>query len=88
MDRVCPAKTQALQMGKAWFAAHEQNEWCTNDQTAYKEATPFVDAFVLFKGRKMGQSCSPQWWGTSQCCSGSCRWIWRGWWGGHWKCAA
>lgn len=85
MNRNCPAKTLALQMGKAFFNEWDQAGWCTSDSPAYTEATPFIDVFTLRRGKRAGQSCSPRmFWQTSECCTGSCGWSWsRG-----WKCRA
>jgi hypothetical protein len=90
MNRNCPAKQLALQMGKAFFTEWEQEGWCTRDSTGYQEATPFVDAFTLFRGRRTGHSCSPNPnpWGTSECCVGHCGWEWSGWFSGSFKCKA
>jgi len=90
MNRACPAIDLAMQMGKAWFSAHDQDGWCTQDTPTYKEATPFVDAFTLFKGKKPGASCTPQVnpWSDSECCSGSCSWVRSSWWRGSWKCSS
>lgn len=74
MNRNCPAKTLALQIGKAFFNEWERDNWCTSDSPGYKEATPFVDAFSLRRGKRTGQSCSPQWFSQSECCAGSCGW--------------
>jgi len=81
MNRNCPAKTLALQMGKAFFNEWEQGEWCTRDSPSYTEATPFVDNFVLRRGKQTGQSCSWRWfWQDSDCCVGSCGWRWSSGW--------
>lgn len=90
MNRNCPAKQLALQMGKAFFTEWDQEGWCTRDSSAYEEATPFVDAFTLFRGRATGHSCSPRPmpWQTSECCIGSCSWEWSGWFRGSFKCKA
>ena len=93
MNRVCPGKTLALQMGKAWFTAWNQGAWCTSDRPEYAEATPFAKTeFTLRKksktcgncvlnGKSGGSSCS----NDSECCSGSCNYRnplhncgWRG----------
>lgn len=74
MNRACPAKSLALAMGKAFFTAWEQEEWCTKDSPGYTEATPFVDPFTLVRGVVEGRRCSPRWpWEESECCRGTCR---------------
>jgi hypothetical protein len=90
MNRNCPAKQLALQMGKAFFTEWDQEGWCTRDNSKYQEATPFVDPFTLFRGRRTGHSCSPRPmpWQTSECCVGSCSWEWSGWFRGSFKCKA
>jgi len=91
MNRNCPAKDLALQMGKAFFTEWDQNGWCTRDSPAYEEATPFVDAFGLYRGKQENQECSPNWnpFGASECCRGSCsaEWSWSSW-SLSWSCKA
>lgn len=62
MDRKCPGKTLAFAMGRAWFEQWNQKAWCydSDQKSQYKEATPFVDDFVL---RKNGG------WATDEECS-------------------
>jgi hypothetical protein len=90
MNRHCPAKQLALQMGKAFFTEWDQEGWCTRDASDYQEATPFVDPFKLYRGRRNGHSCSPNLnpFGTSECCVGGCYWEWSGWFRGSFKCMA
>ena len=93
MNRACPGKLLGIAMGQAWFDVFDQDAWCTNDETNYKEATPFVDEFTLIKptcpgqckrGIANGQSCSPNMFGESACCDGSCNMQW-GWHNCGWR---
>merc|ERR1712110_1226240 len=49
MNRNCPAKKLALQLGIAWFKAFDQTAYCyqNNRGNAYRLVTPFIDRFSI-----------------------------------------
>eukprot|EP01061_Rhynchopus_euleeides_P024820 TRINITY_DN399_c1_g1_i13.p1 TRINITY_DN399_c1_g1~~TRINITY_DN399_c1_g1_i13.p1 ORF type:complete len:524 (+),score=214.72 TRINITY_DN399_c1_g1_i13:233-1573(+) len=49
MNRVCPGKALALQLGKAWLQQWDQDAWAVEgeEKSNYKMVAPLVDSFVL-----------------------------------------